>query len=87
VRFTIKFNLLYLFLQKKTKNITIGNLKKVLSQYPDYDICLFDDYADEFGDSDGNVKINLDDNCVDDYPLEDEENFIYFITNDAIIAV
>ena len=44
--------------------MTVGELKKVLVQYPDYDVCLFDDYADEYGDHDGNIKINFDDDAA-----------------------
>ena len=29
--------------------MTVSELKKILEQYQDYDVCLFDDYADEYG--------------------------------------
>ena len=67
--------------------MTVGELKKALLQHPDYDVCLFDDYADEYGDHDGNIKINFDDDAVDNYPLEDGENFIYLVVNEEITAV
>lgn len=67
--------------------MTVGELKKILEQYQDYDVCLFDDYADEYGDSEGDVKINLDEDAVDDYPLDDGEDFIYLVINEEITAV
>jgi len=67
--------------------MTVGELKKILLQHSDYDVCLFDDYADEHGDHDGNIKINFNDDAVDNYPLEDGENFIYLVVNEEITAV
>jgi hypothetical protein len=67
--------------------MTVGELKKILEKYPDYDVCLFDDNADEYGDSDGNIKINLDEDAVDNYPLEDGEDFIYLVINEEITAI
>ncbi len=67
--------------------MTVGELKKILLENPDYDVCVFDDYADEYGDHDGNIKINLEDDAVDNYPLEDGENFIYLVLNEEITAV
>ena len=34
-----------------------------------------------------NIKINFDEDAVDNYPLEDGENFIYLIVNEEITAV
>ena len=65
--------------------MTVGKLK-VLLQYPDYDVCLLMT-TDEYGDHDGNIKINFDEDAVDNYPLEDGENFIYLIVNEEITAV
>ena len=28
--------------------MTVGELKKILEKYPDYDVCLFDDNEDEY---------------------------------------
>lgn len=67
--------------------MTIGELKIILNKYPDFDVCIFDDNADEYGDSEGNVKIHLYENAVENYPLEDGRNFVYIELEEQITAI
>jgi|TARA_Y100000310_G_C20293491_1_gene628294 hypothetical protein len=55
----------------------VNQLKLILEKYPDAEVGFFDDNADEYGDFDGDVLINID--RIDTYPLTEDEKFIYIL--------
>lgn len=44
--------------------MTVGELKKILLQHSDYDVCLFDDYADEYGDHEEQLSNIADETLI-----------------------